>query len=927
MNVGPTPLRDGGSVLSGAVSSIAVDPSDLSHWLIGANSGGVWETRDAGTTWAPKTDDQASLVMGAVAFAPGNPNIVYAGTGGGEPLLLFGVGLLKSMNGGTTWQLIATSPFANNAFKELKVHPTNSDVVIAATNTEAFAGEDHNAGPPTRPPSGILKSTDGGKVWSSRLVGDAMALQVAANDFSHQYAGLGTRSGSPVNGVYRSLDGGDTWTAINGPWTSLIGLGKVALASAPSDPNVLYVIIVGAWTPQPKPLLGLWRTDNAWAPIPSWNALALPPGDTTKWGLTNALSVDPANANTLYSGGDRLWRFDGTVWTAADLGFGDYHTLTWAGNRLIAGNDGGVWSRVSGASSQSHNTNLSTIQFYAGSLHPTDPSFALGASQDHGTEKWTGTNAWQTVFEGDGGPNAISATNPNKDWAVSFQQVGLSRTTDGGNSFVAADGGIDKTAALTFPPLKKCAANDDVFILGTLNLWKSMNFFSGSTASWFANGPENEPFPLSTITAVAFAESDHTCSIYAFGDYVGHLRLTMNGGRTWTDINAAGSVPSRFISELVFDPTDADVLYVTLSGFDEGTPNRPGHVFKTTNALSGAPIWQNISPPVNLPQNTIAIDSTDPRTIFVGSDIGVWYSVDDGVSWVHMGPEVGMPNVPVYDLKINATTGRIVAFTGGRGAFAFVRGQQLAAAVLPSSRSVQVGTTATAFVSIVNAGVSTAVAVSISPSATLPATFTYQTTNPVTNEVTGTPNTAVDIGPGQFQTYVIALTPTTPFGPTDVAFAFAGSNTTPVATLVGINTLLLSASATPVPDLVALAASATPGVVDIAGATGAGAFAVATVNVGGTAGQIAVSADTGGTSLPVVASLCQTNPATGTCLGTPDSSVNIPISTGQTPTFAIFVQGNGVVPFDPANNRIFVRFKDANGVTRGATSVAVRTKF
>ena len=155
-SIGPTPLLefDGSfenQAMSGAVSSIAVDPPDLNHWLIGANSGGVWETRDAGTTWAPKTDDQASLVMGAVAFAPGNPSIVYAGTGRGEPLSLFGAGLLKSVNGGTAWQLIATSPFAHNAFKELKLHPANADVVIAATNTEAFAGEDHNTGPPARP--------------------------------------------------------------------------------------------------------------------------------------------------------------------------------------------------------------------------------------------------------------------------------------------------------------------------------------------------------------------------------------------------------------------------------------------------------------------------------------------------------------------------------------------------------------------------------------------------------------------------------------------------------------------------------------------------------------------------------------------------------------------------------------------------------
>ena len=157
----------------------------------------------------------------------------------------------------------------------------------------------------------------------------------------------------------------------------------------------------------------------------------------------------------------------------------------------------------------------------------------------------------------------------------------------------------------------------------------------------------------------------------------------------------------------------------------------------------------------------------------------------------------------------------------------------LVAAILPGSRSVQVGTPATAFATIINAGTATASQAGISPQTVIPASFVYQTTDPLTNAVTGTLNAPADILPGQAQTYVIALTPTAPFGPTDVAFAFAGANTAPVATLVGINTLLLSASATPVPDIVALAATLNnDGIVNIPGTHGTGIFAVATVNVG-----------------------------------------------------------------------------------------------
>ena len=155
--------------------------------------------------------------------------------------------------------------------------------------------------------------------------------------------------------------------------------------------------------------------------------------------------------------------------------------------------------------------------------------------------------------------------------------------------------------------------------------------------------------------------------------------------------------------------------------------------------------------------------------------------------------------------------------------------------------------------------------------------------------------------------------------------SFDCANTDPAPINTGLNTLLLSASTTPVPDIVALAATTTnDGIVNIPGTNGIGAFAVATVNVGAS-GSITASADTGSATLPVNISLCQTDPATGQCISAIDASVTTQINANATPTFGIFVQGNGNVPFDPAANRIFVRFKDGGGVTRGSTSVAVRT--
>jgi hypothetical protein len=277
------------------------------------------------------------------------------------------------------------------------------------------------------------------------------------------------------------------------------------------------------------------------------------------------------------------------------------------------------------------------------------------------------------------------------------------------------------------------------------------------------------------------------------------------------------------------------------------------------------------------------------------------------------------------------TTG-VVTFVGAMDhaakglAFVEVPLTSLVASLLPGSRSVQVGVPATAFATIINTGGVTGAGCEISTITNLAATFAYQTTNPVTNQVTGTPNTPVDIAPGASGTFVISLTPIAPVAPGEVQFNYTCTNSIPAPVLVGLNTLLFSASNTPVPDIVALAATATnDGIVNILGTTGIGAFAVATVNLGAS-GSLTASADTGAAALPVAISLCQTDPVTAQCISAVGPTVTTQINANATPTFAIFVQGNGTVPFDPATNRIFVRFKDSGNETRGSTSVAARTQ-
>ena len=252
------------------------------------------------------------------------------------------------------------------------------------------------------------------------------------------------------------------------------------------------------------------------------------------------------------------------------------------------------------------------------------------------------------------------------------------------------------------------------------------------------------------------------------------------------------------------------------------------------------------------------------------------------------------------------------------------------AATLPGVRSVQVGSTASAFATIINTGQVTASDCLISPVTVVAADFTYQTTDPGTNELVGTQNQPADIASAGSQSFLITFTPTAAFNATDIELAFECANAPAAPSFPGLNTVLLVADDDPVPDVVALASTpTTPGVIDVPGVGGTGFFAVASVNVGAE-GDIAVIADITNGDPSVTLSICETNPMTGACINptTPTTDpVNTTIATNATPTFSIFAQASEAIALDPAGVRVRVSFTDASdGTIRGATSVAIRTQ-
>ncbi|RME46978.1 MAG: hypothetical protein D6795_14725, partial [Deltaproteobacteria bacterium] len=333
--------------------------------------------------------------------------------------------------------------------------------------------------------------------WTLALAGAATDLERHPSDFGRLYAGIGDLIVRNENGVYRSTDAGASWAPINGPWESDgDGVGRVELAIAPSNPNVLYVGIQDGYNVRGTDggLLGLWRTDDAWDPTPSWTRIDVTETDngtgnhgycgynpafnslTEQCWYDHELIVDPTNPDILYAGGIALWKYNGTSWSEVshlvdrpEEGIhADQHTMAWAGNRLLVGNDGGIWSSTDGGATwEDHNTNLAITQFYEGAIHPEDPFFAVGGAQDNGSMRWNGPpTGWRWVLGGDGADNVFSRSNPDTDWALSFQSLAIRRTRNAGASFERADIGINKNGAAFISRFEQCPADENVVIAG-----------------------------------------------------------------------------------------------------------------------------------------------------------------------------------------------------------------------------------------------------------------------------------------------------------------------------------------------------------------------------------------------------------------------------------------------------------------------------
>ena len=693
--IGPQPITGGqvGNALttrpmSGRVASLAVHPTDLNRWLVGTANGGLWETKDGGNNFVALTDAAPSLAIGAVAYAPSSPNTIYAGTGEGtfSGVSFGGEGVLKSTDGGVNWQQLAVATFfKGTAFTALLVDPANANVLVAATSLGIFGR------PLTRPAGngarGLWRSTDGGVNWTSTHTSDGISIAARPGSFSQQYAGLGF--GTDVTRVVqRSTDGGANWLAVPGPWTALTGTtDRTEIVIAPSNPNRVYVAVSNAATAS---MFGLWTTANAWDAAPTWTQISLAPTDdgsgtrgpcaydkafasvSPQCWYNMTLTVKPTDENMLFFGGIPVWRYVLTTntWSEvsqtalpADRNNGihvDQHASVWAGSRLIMGNDGGVWSTITDGTGPwtTHNNTLATTQYYEGAVS-ADGSIMIGGSQDNGTHKRSGSNAWPLIFGGDGAGTAISTLS---NLAVSSQNQNVARSTNGGASFTGVRGNYGGTAPF-IGKVRECASAPGTVILNGSRVNRTTNYFGGPAATLWSNGGAIFT-PATAGSSIAFG---NTCNVIGAGHGNGEIRISTTGGLLPADFierDSGGQVPNRPISSIAFDPNNNTKVCVGISGYSGGAA---ANIFCTGDFTAATPTWSNVSVPVDVGINSVTFDPAVANRIYAGSDFGVWVSPDAGATWARWGPGVGMPNVPVFDLI--ARGGKLVAFTHGRGVF------------------------------------------------------------------------------------------------------------------------------------------------------------------------------------------------------------------------------------------------------------------
>jgi hypothetical protein len=660
--------------VGGRLTDIVADPANPSTVYAGAASGGVWKTTDSGVTWTPVFDGAGSPSIGAIAMDPTDASVLYVGTGeanpGGGSVAYGGDGVWKTTDGGATWEPLGLENTASVG--HVAIDPSNPARVFVAAAGNLY-GKDTDRG--------LYRSTDAGASWQQVLfVSDSTGCVDVAIDPATPtriYAAMWERMRRPntrvyggvTSGIYRSTDGGDSWTLLTtGLPAAATKPGRIGLAVAPSLPSTVYAIyadLVGSFA-------GFFRSTDGGA---TWTRQAdgALSGFYSSYGWWfGKIWVDPTNANRVFAAGLPLMRTTngGNAWTDVSGSMHVDHHAMWISpstpSLVWEGNDGGAYRSTNGGTIWTHITTLPITQFYTNEVHPAQPSKVYGGTQDNGTIRTPGgISVWTNVYGGDGFYVNVDPNNTSVIYAES-QYGGLGKSTNDGATFFGATSGISGRANWSTPVVIDPASvgkPQTTMYYGANRLFRSTN----GAASWTAVSPDlsdgdpgSNGVVYGTITTIAVAPSD-SATVYAGTDDA-NVWVTTNAGGSWAKID--GALPERWITRVTVDPDDDAIAYATLSGFREA--EHLPHVFRTTDWGAS---WSDISG--NLPEapvNDLVVDPALASVLYVATDVGVYMTQDLGGTWFALG--AGLPLVVVDDLDLpGGSSATLYAATYGRSMY------------------------------------------------------------------------------------------------------------------------------------------------------------------------------------------------------------------------------------------------------------------
>ena len=707
--LGPKPITKNGTYgnVSGRVDALAIDPTNPNVIFAGTAGGGVWKSADGGVNWAPMTDSQPSLVISALAIHPTTtPREIYAGTGDLDGGTMFGNGVLKSIDGGSTWVQLGAATFTGLSIGSIAIDRNTSggtEHVFAATN------------------GGLYFSTNGGATWTQNtqintvivgaptVSGGLYQIIQDPTILTKFWATAADGCASEIGQVLVSVDSGTTWAVSNNFPLLLNAASRVQIGVGTG--GVVYAVSAKCAV-DGSGLYDIEKTidgGTTWNQIPSTNSgytdyLSSPAGGQGKY--DNYVAVDPtSNSRVVFGGIDVLATSNGgtsftnigKVYTTGVV-HPDQHAIAFlAASSFLIGNDGGVYKTTNfggtGAPSDwtNLNTGLNVTQFYGGSS--LDLTHMLGGTQDNaspGTFAGVAGNptlpAWIDYGSGDGGYTAIDPTPGSKTIYTSYvfgltfkgdrtlpQAETVASPCDGNSATAACHDAVAFIAPYLMDPV-----DPQHLLLATDKVYQST---SGGLPAGTGGWPKVSPV-LTTgklgewISAMTMNPGG---SVIVTGSVTGAAWRTVDGGTTWTNIT--GNLPMftsasffrPWISGIVANPTNPNELWVTIGR------SGVGHVWHTTNANAGAgTAWFDLSGAgltalPNFPTLALAIDPLSSATVYVGTSSGAYVCTTCGggtpaPAWVPLG--TGLPNVIIKQLTFTPDGASLIAWTYGRGAWA-----------------------------------------------------------------------------------------------------------------------------------------------------------------------------------------------------------------------------------------------------------------